>query len=241
MTILSTITNPLGETFLTAFIAWLPMVRAAAGVVLYAVKIIPERLGDVWLETEESTPGAATYAVWALWHFWVPFAQIDWLVRHAHSASGGLMFARASGVGVGLVGMSVDFKGRVVTALGLRLGTPVAVLLAVYTVMVRLALVGVMFAEYIMAAQRAHVPGRGAVIATIVILSPLWCLYTYAFVPGRDCEADDEEVKYRVFHSWADIPWDSVWRICIISLACAALAAIFAFFMSYKLMLNARK
>ena len=276
ITILSTITNPLGETAFMAFMSIFPMFRAAVGVGVYTVKIIPGCLEDVQTERlsveiedmlatssrwarfkhlllqkshiryyadAESTAGFFTYAVWALWHFWVPFSQIDWLARHFHSAPGGLMFARASGAAVSLVGMSVDFKARVIAALGTRFGMPVAVLLSIYTIMARLALVGVMFVEYILAAQRADIPGRKAVIASIIFFSVLSWFMTFTVIPGRDCEADDDEVEYRFLPdvNVADIHWKRArtWlTICVVGLGWAVIAALCALFMCMVALTN---
>ncbi|KAF7969333.1 hypothetical protein HWV62_27723 [Athelia sp. TMB] len=258
ITIVTTITQPYIESFILAWIAWLPVFRGAVGVGIYAVAIIPLRLESVqearhhqrqlaqtrqmeeiplassrwtrlktslspslkWMNhtppyrDAESTAGIVTLAVWAFWHFWLPFSQINWLVRHFHSATAGLMFARATGVGVGLVGMSIDYKGRVIAALGIRFGMPVAVFLSLYTILVRLALVGVMSTEYILAAIRSiHTSSSRFFIPAIVIFSLVWCAASFPFVPGRDCEAGDDE-NARTW-SFSDIPRRSGWGFLI--------------------------
>ena len=177
----------------------------------------------------ESTAGFFTYPVWAFWHFWIPFSQIDWLARHFHSASGGLMFARASGVGVSLVGMSIDYKARVITALGSRFGMPVAVLLSIYTIMARLALVGVMSAEYIVAIQRAGIPLTKFQIVSTIFFSALLCLMTYVWIPGRDCDADDDDDKHTMCPSGANIMQGGFWGMCFMSLCWAVVAGICVF------------
>ena len=178
---------------------------------------------------DESTVGFVTLAVWAFGHFWLPFSQIDWLVRHFHSAPAILMFARATAVGLGLVGMSVDYKGRVIAALGIRFGMPVAALLSVYTILARLVLVGVMSAEYILAAIRnTHNPSNKYLIPILIIFSFMWCEGSFPSVPGRDCEPDDDENAGN--WSFTFVPRDSGWGILLAVLVSAGTGVFFACF-----------
>ncbi|KAF7970879.1 hypothetical protein HWV62_22706 [Athelia sp. TMB] len=87
---------------------------------------------------------------------------------------------------------------------------PAAVVLAGYMILARLALVGVMSAEYILAAVRnAPNLSNKLIIPVVVFFFLIWCAGSFD-TPGRDCEPRAEALPF------AGVPKDGGWDILFI-------------------------
>jgi hypothetical protein len=213
ITIISTISDrTLIESFMMAWIAWLPPVRGAAGVVIYTLDVVdhmrayfrsvvygvgrtiglhPEEPSADYLEplgrTTETT--VLNHIVWWVWHVYIPLSQWIWFVEHRQIANAGVFFARGTAVGVALVGMSFDYKTRVIRAVGVALGAWAALFMCLLSFVTRWSLVGLMFVELIMAAIKSpQVP----FIVVYIIFSIIWGSASFGFIQGRDDDSPED-------------------------------------------------
>ncbi|KAF8645503.1 hypothetical protein AX16_007788 [Volvariella volvacea WC 439] len=236
LTIVSTIANPFIDSFVVAWMSWLPFVRAAAGAVIHVRYILghvqeyirkrsgyevlqePHADDDIELEAaggskpqrvsqprdyfSDDEAHTASHVVWWTWHLYVPLSQWTWFLAHGSTASAGVVFARATAVGIVLVSMSIDSKTRVVRAMAARKGAFVGLLMAVLSFVVRWALLVLIALEYLAVLRNADASTQDTfriVVPIYCVFSIIWGAASFYFVRSRDeeaCKAGD--------------PWSSV-------------------------------
>jgi hypothetical protein len=208
ITVVSTITDPtFVQSFMMAWIAWFPPIRGAAGVVIYTADMVNhlraylrsivfgDRSGIDHLYERTTEANVLVHVVWWIWHVYIPLSQWSWFVEHRQTANAGVFFSRGTAVGVALVGMSFDYKTRVIRATGVKLGTWAALLMCLLSFVTRSSLVGLMCVELIMAATHS----RQVVFSVIyVIFSIIWGSMSFIFIRGRDDAADEDDSFFNV-------------------------------------------
>jgi hypothetical protein len=171
----STISGNLIESFIMAWISYLPFVRGTLGVGIYTYDAVYHIIhlpslgrGDETtygqytrrstllptMGTTSFSQEPASYIVWWLWHTYLPYSQWDWFVTHHKTADAGLIFVRGVAVGMLLVAMSIDYKTRVIRAIGVMgtFGRRAAYGMCILSLAARLSLLGLMSTEFILAA-----------------------------------------------------------------------------------------
>jgi len=209
MTIISTLTNRPIESFILAWIAWLPLMRAAAGACIYAGYMIVfiGSWGKDWMDGDsEAQPTGRSrgrrarhsdedvsfvnHATWWIWHVYLPFSQWLWFVEHYRTASNLILFARGTAIGVQLVAMSMDYKARVIRAVdggsSVRGARVVSLFMAFLSFIVRISLVCLMGTELAYAAARTAAASRRVFIPIYIVFSLAWAGGSFLFVPGHD-------------------------------------------------------
>ncbi|KAF8637210.1 hypothetical protein AX16_010869 [Volvariella volvacea WC 439] len=227
LTVVSTITNPFIESFILAWIAWLPLGRGAAGVVIHSYDIFghlrayARRLFARHQAPHDPEAGSshyrhsmtshgyfddetrfASHVVWWIWHIYIPFSQWTWFAVHRQNANAGVFFARATAIGVVLVGMSIDCKARVIRSMAKKAGAFVGLLMAVLSLAVRWSLLVLMAFEYILAAlHNPNTSMKNAIFVPIYcVFSIIWGAGSFAFVHGRDEEANKMDDPWPTIH-----------------------------------------
>ncbi|KAF8637207.1 hypothetical protein AX16_010866 [Volvariella volvacea WC 439] len=212
-TVVSTITNPFNESFMLAWIAWFPPVRAAAGVVIHSFDIL--RHLQAYLRRPSTKRQAshnpeagssqhrrnapprdyfadethfASHAIWWIWHVYIPISQWAWFAEHHKTANAGVLFARATALGVVLVSMSIDYKARVIRSMAKKTGAFVGILMALLSLATRWSLLVLKAFEYILAVL--HNPNvamkNNTYVPIYCVFSVIWGVFSFPFVYGRD-------------------------------------------------------
>ena len=153
-----------------------------------------------WLLSYDGSPGndmdvsILVHVVWWMWHTYLPFSQWYWFVSHRTTSSAGVFFARGTAVGVLLVSMSIDYKTRVIRAVGLldKGGPYIALAMCILSLFVRLSLTGLMSTELIMAAIKSWSTGGKIFVPIYVVFSIAWGLMSFKFIRGRDDDSDED-------------------------------------------------
>ena len=224
MTIISTLANRPIESFILAWIAWLPIMRAAAGICIYTgymIAFIGLRGKDMMDGDSEAQLTArnrayhsggdvsfVNHATWWIWHVYLPLAQWLWFVEHYRTANNLNLFARGTAIGVQLVAMSMDYKARVIRAVGASSfhgARVLALLMASLSCIVRISLVCLMGTELVYAVTRTASKSRRVFIPIYVIFSIAWAGGSFLFVPGHDSNplAEDDfedDWDFATFH-----------------------------------------
>jgi hypothetical protein len=133
----------------------------------------------------------ASYIVWWLWHTYLPYSQWDWFVTHHKTANAGLLFVRGVAVGMLLVAMSIDYKTRVIRAIGTMgtFGRRAAYGMCILSLAARLSLLGLMSTEFILAAIKNPNTTdlkNSTFIPVYIIFSIIWGYASHFFLEGSD-------------------------------------------------------
>ncbi|KAF8637204.1 hypothetical protein AX16_010863 [Volvariella volvacea WC 439] len=224
LTIASSFTGTFVESFILAWISWLPPVRAAAGVAIHSRDILgyiqvyirrlftrPQVPHDAEVGGTPSqghnTPlldyfageaRIATHIIWWIWHIYVPVSQWTWFIEYRATTNAAAFFARATITGVVLVAMSIDYKARVIRIMARRTGAFIGLLMAVISLTARWALLILMAFEYVLAAL--HNPTTPTKNMTFILLYCIyaitWGVASFIFTPGRDKEVDERDAMW---------------------------------------------
>jgi hypothetical protein len=209
MTVVSTITDPtLFESIMAVPFVWFPPILAAAGLVIYTVDMVKhlwvylrsivfgDRSSIDHLYERTTKANVLVHIVWWIWHIYIPLSQWSWFVDHRQTATVGIFFGRGTAVGVALVGMSFDYKTRVIRSTGIKLGTWAALLMCLLSFVTRSSLVGLMCVELIMAATKCRQVG---LIVIYSFFSIIWGSMSYIFIQGREDDPDEDDGFYNPF------------------------------------------
>jgi hypothetical protein len=211
-TFVSTISGNFLESFIMAWISYLPFVRGTFGVGIYTYDAVyhiihlpslgrgEDTTHDQYrrratllpkMGTTSFSQEPASYIVWWLWHTYLPYSQWDWFVTHHKTADAGLLFVRGVAVGMLLVAMSIDYKTRVIRAIGVMgtFGRRAAYGMCILSLAARLSLLGLMSTEFILAAIKnpnTTDKKNSTFIPVYIIFSIIWGSISFLTLKGRD-------------------------------------------------------